>query len=211
MSMEALHRRWAALCAALRVEPAGGAALGDEVLQAWQRWPRRYHDCRHLQACVEAAAVTPARSPETVAWALWFHDAVYWPWRKDNEMRSARWACEAALALGLPDAFARRAHDLVMATAHGQTKVLEHDDDAQLVVDIDLGILGQPHPVYARYAADVRREYFWVLPRTWRRGRSAVLRHFLAQPAIYRTAAFRERFEATARANLEHELTSLGG
>jgi predicted metal-dependent HD superfamily phosphohydrolase len=210
---ETLREHWRQLCASLHLEGPGPQGLGERLLRAWRRWPRRYHDTRHLLACVDAAHRWRGElhDPQAVAWALWFHDAVYLPWRRDNEARSAELARRAALGLGLAPAFAERVHHLVMATAHGQAPLHAHDHDADWVVDIDLGVLGQPRPVYERYARDVRREYFWVLPGAWRRGRGAVLRHFLAQPAVYRRPAFRERFEQAARANLQHELDSLAG
>lgn len=208
---EILRERWRELCARLRLAGPGPQALCDRLLRAWRRWPRRYHGTRHLLACVQAAHEWRAlqHDPEAIAWALWFHDAVYVPWRRDNEARSAELARMAALGLGLAPAFAERVHHLVMVTAHGQSPAPVQDRDADWVLDIDLGVLGQPHAVYERYARDVRREYFWVLPWTWRKGRGAVLRHFLAQPAIYRTLAFRERYEQAARANLQHELSAL--
>lgn len=210
-SEETLRERWRELCAGLQLAGPGPQAMGERLLHAWRRWPRRYHDTRHLLACVEAAHQWAGRmdDPAAVAWALWFHDVVYMPWRRDNEARSAELARRAARGLGLAPAFAERVHHLVMVTAHGQAPVPANDPDADWVLDIDLGVLGQPRPVYERYARDVRREYFWVLPWAWRKGRGAVLRHFLAQPAIYRTAVFRERFEDAARANLQHELAAL--
>ncbi|MEW6704913.1 MAG: hypothetical protein AB1430_08695 [Pseudomonadota bacterium] len=205
-----LQAHWLRLCESLAIRGPGPVQMGQRLEQAWRRWPRRYHDTRHLQACVEAAQQWQAHmvDPAAVAWALWFHDAVYWPWRRDNEARSAELARNAALGLGLAPAFAQRVHHLVMLTAHGHAPAAR-DPDGDWLVDIDLGVLGQPRPVYERYARDVRREYFWVLPGRWRKGRGAVLRHFLGQPSIYRTPAFRERFEGAARANLQHELASL--
>jgi predicted metal-dependent HD superfamily phosphohydrolase len=144
-----------------------------------------------------------------VAWALWFHDAVYWPWSRRSEQRSADWARDSALALGLPAGFAQRVHALVMATAHLGAPHGDEGIDADWVVDIDLGILGQAPALYERYAHDVRREYFWVSGSRFRRGRAAVLRHFLAQPAIYRTPHFRNLLEAPARDNLQRELARL--
>jgi len=205
-----LRDRWAALCTALGVHGPGPAEAGEYLLCAWRRWPRRYHDTRHLAACVEAAVQWQHRmaDPQAVAWALWFHDAVYKPWRRDNEARSAEWARHVALGLGLAPAFAQRVHHLVMLTAHAQAPVVA-DADGDWVLDIDLGVLGQPPEVYQRYVRDVRREYFWVLPGAWRKGRAAVLRHFLAQPSIYSTPEFRERHEHAARENLQRELAAL--
>ena len=145
-----------------------------------------------------------------IAFALWFHDAVYLPWRRDNEQRSADMAARSAMRLNLGEPFARRAHALVMATAHLAGGAHDASDPAiDWVLDIDLGILGTPPEVYDRYEHDVRREYFFVLPRAWRTGRAAVLRHFLDQPVIYRTTHFRDRLEHQARSNLQRSLDLL--
>jgi predicted metal-dependent HD superfamily phosphohydrolase len=44
----------------------------------------------------------------------------------------------------------------ILATRHRDT---EPTDDAALVVDIDLSILGQPALVYREFEHNVRREY----------------------------------------------------
>ena len=193
-----------------------GTALADALARQYDRWPRRYHDARHLLACVRACeevrALVPA--PEAVAFALWFHDAVYRPWRSDNEARSAEQAALAARRWGQDEAFATRVRRLVLATAHlaGEPAPEAAADPATAwVLDIDLGILGTPADVYERYERDVRREYFFVGPKRWRRGRAAVLRHFLAQPRIYRTAHFHDLLEVRARENLERALQRLEG
>jgi predicted metal-dependent HD superfamily phosphohydrolase len=186
--------------------------LADSLLLQYGRWPRRYHDPRQLLFCVRAAEALRSHLAcvDAVAFALWFHDAVYWPWRRDNEARSAVQARESALRLGLSADFAEQAHSLVMATAHLAGPTAEASDPAaDWVLDIDLGILGAPAEAYERYERDVRREYFFVTPWAWRKGRAAVLRHFLDQPQIYRTEHFRTRLEQQARTNLERALRAL--
>jgi len=209
---DALRDHGHALARDLGIAHETGAALADALRVQYDRWPRRYHDARHLLACVRACAEVRASlpAPREIAFALWFHDAVYRPWRRDNEARSALQARRAALHLALGEAFAERVSRLVLATAHLADTGREHADPAtDWVLDIDLGILGSAPDAYDRYERDVRREYFYLMPRTWQRGRAAVLRHFLAQPAIYRTPHFRARLEAAARANLQRALERL--
>jgi len=210
---DSLRDHGEALASELGLARATGADLADALRRQYDRWPRRYHDARHLLACVRACAEVRALlpAPGEVAFALWFHDAVYLPWRRDNEARSALQARSAAQRLALGDAFGARVHALVLATAHLAARTGDADDPAtDWVLDIDLGILGAPPDAYDRYERDVRREFFWMGPRAWREGRAALLRHFLAQPAIYRTPHFHACLEAPAPANLERALARLG-
>lgn len=207
-----LRQRWRTLASGLGIDPHVATPIGEKLLRAWNRWPRRYHDLRHLQACLRAADAvsSQAQQPAAIAWALWFHDAVYWPWSKENERRSADWARDAARLCGLGSGFGATVHQLVMATAHG-AGAAPAEGDAALVIDIDLGILGQKPEIYDRYAQAVRREFFWVRSGDWRRGRAAVLRHFMERPRLFVSEHFFTLLENQARENLARELASLSG
>jgi predicted metal-dependent HD superfamily phosphohydrolase len=206
-----LREHGGALAGRLGVARDTGMAMADALRVQYDRWPRRYHDARHLLACVCAAESVRTLMPsaDAAVFALWFHDAVYRPWRGDNEARSAVQAQRAARRLGLGAAFAEQVGALVLATAHLAGSAPIADPAAAWVLDIDRGILGAVPALYDRYERDVRREHFFVTPARWRRRRAAVLRHFLEQPRIYRTAHFGARLEAPARANLQRALDAL--
>ncbi|WKB54197.1 HD domain-containing protein [Eleftheria terrae] len=207
-----LLAEWQALCERLGLAGRASVGVGETLLAAWQRWPRRYHDASHLLACIrhwrEAAA--QCQDADAVALALWFHDAVYWPWSKHNERRSADWARRFIHHSGLPgpraQELADRVEALVMATQHHNGAL---QGDARWVVDIDLAILGQPSEVYDQFEAGVRSEYRWVPAAAYAGGRSRVLRSFLDRPHIYATATFQQRYEQAARANIERALARL--
>jgi predicted metal-dependent HD superfamily phosphohydrolase len=83
------------------------------------------------------------------------------------------------------------------------------DDDARLVVDIDLSILGQDELVYDQFERSVREEYKWVPWFLYRRKRTEILRGFLDRESIYATEPFRQRYETAARTNLERAIRAL--
>src|SRR6185295_1221583 len=116
--------------------------------------------------------------------ALWFHDAVYDVHRHDNERRSADWARDALAGAGVAATAIARVEALVMATRHATTTPGSADEE--LLVDIDLAILGADAARFAEYAAQIRREYAHVADAEFRAGRSAVLAAFL--PATRSTA-----------------------
>lgn len=88
---------------------------------------------------------------------------------------------------------------LIMTTRHDATP---SDADEQLLVDIDLAILGATPERFAEYDAQVRAEYAWVPGFVYRMKRRSVLKAFLARPRLYGTDHFRARYEAQARRNL---------
>ena len=83
------------------------------------------------------------------------------------------------------------------------------DPDVQLLVDIDLSILGQPEDKFDEYEWQVRKEYEWVPENQFVAGRSEILRSFLDRLAIYSTRFFRNKYEAQARANIATSLARL--
>jgi predicted metal-dependent HD superfamily phosphohydrolase len=181
-----------------------------EELQARYSEPHRaYHTLQHLKECFAWFEQTRslARHPGDVAFALFYHDAVYDSHAHDNEARSAELAEDVLGEYVRGDAEPQRIVALIMATKHDAVPA---DNDAQLLVDIDLSILAAAPGRFDEYERQVRKEYDWVAPDAFREGRRRVLQQFVERPAIYSLPLFRERLEATARHNLERSLAELG-
>ena len=96
---------------------------------------------------------------------------------------------------------------LILATKH--TGDVPDTPDAAAFLDADLAILGAAEARYARYAADIRKEYEWVPEEPYRAGRRAVLEGFLERERIYRTAVMFDEGEGAARRNLPAEIDRL--
>ena len=82
--------------------------------------------------------------------------------------------------------------------------------DEEVLVDIDLSILGAAPGRFDEYERQVRAEYAWVPEFLFRRKRRQILDEFLARASVFSTAPMRERLEAPARANLGRSLERLG-
>jgi predicted metal-dependent HD superfamily phosphohydrolase len=182
----------------------------SRLQSAYAEKHRAYHTSRHIDECLSLLdeLTYTAGHPAEVECALWFHDAIYEPMSKSNEERSADWAAEFGIHVGVaPDAVARiRAH--IMATQHA---ALPADDDSRLVVDIDLAILGAAPTRYDEFERDVRREYRWVPGIVYRPKRAAILQSFLDRPRIYYWEPVYERFERKARTNVSGAVQTLIG
>ena len=191
----------------------GASAIDEDLcrqLMACYAEPHRhYHTLQHLDECfAHLEALRPQTDrPAEIAIALWFHDAIYRTRRHDNEEKSADWARSAALAAGVGRDVADRIHALILATRH---EAVAEGRDAEVLIDIDLAILGAEPARFAEYEAQVRREYASVIGPLYRHGRRKVLEGFAARPTIYASAAFREHREAQARANIARSLAALG-
>jgi predicted metal-dependent HD superfamily phosphohydrolase len=184
----------------------GPEELGADLVRRYSEPQRRYHTTEHLAEVLDHLDEL-APGNVTVRLAAWFHDAVYDPMRGDNEERSAVLAEETLPGAGVaPEVVAEVARLVRLTATHDP---VEGDRDGAVLCDADLAILGSSPDRYAAYAAAVREEYAAVPEEAFRAGRAGVLRSLLDLPALFRTPAARERWEATARHNMETELMLL--
>jgi predicted metal-dependent HD superfamily phosphohydrolase len=178
------------------------------LVAAYSETHRHYHSSKHICRCLREldSASNIADAPAEVELALWYHDAVYDPYSSDNEERSADWACSLLNRHNMSAARVERVRALILATRHAAPATTP---DAQLVVDVDLSILGAGDAAYAAFEADVRKEYRWVPSIMFRRKRADILESFLERPSIYNTEPFRVRYELRARHNLAAAIRAL--
>jgi predicted metal-dependent HD superfamily phosphohydrolase len=179
--------------------------LFHRLRSAYEEPHRHYHTLRHLEECL--AQLDIARSlavhPGEVELALWFHDAIYDVRRHDNEERCAEWVWTCATKHSLPGDICDRVRDLVLATRHDGAPT---EGDQQLLVDIDLSILGATEERYREYDAAIRKEYDWVPLIVFKFKRRSVMQGFLKRPHIFTTRCFADRYEKQARENIERSL-----
>jgi predicted metal-dependent HD superfamily phosphohydrolase len=182
----------------------------ERLQKAYAEKHRHYHTSEHINQCLaELDRVRHlARQPEEVEIALLFHDAIYVTRSKNNEAKSAAWATKFLAKSGVDSARVQRVHDLIMATTHDASI---GDLDSQLLVDIDLSILGADRETYLRFESDIRREYWWVPSEIFGRTRAAILQSFLDRDSIYQTPTFRDRLENEARKNVALAVAALNG
>jgi predicted metal-dependent HD superfamily phosphohydrolase len=208
--------------------------MHDYLAQHWQRWwkdvgatgdvdqvfhiiatrysepHRAYHTLAHLEHCFREFDQSKhlAYHRLTLELALWLHDVIYDPQSSRNEDESAKLARELCRVMGLGDNFGKLVVQLILATKHTNQPVYRRN--AQLLLDIDLAILGQPPERFWEYERQIRQEYAWVPETAYREGRKRVLEGFLKRRLIYRTWSFQERYEDQARDNLTESIRTLG-
>ena len=200
---------WVQLLARFSVEPVAAYPVFDRLIEAYSEPHRHYHTLEHLSEMFKVAGklMDSANDPAAIQLAIWFHDAIYDSHAKDNEDRSASLAVELLKTLGVSEATLTHVRSMILATAHvGSDSV---DSDSEILLDADLAILSAEEKRYARYAADVAKEYSWVEESAYRAGRTKVLESFLKRQRIYRTARMFAAAEEAARRNLAAEIARL--
>jgi predicted metal-dependent HD superfamily phosphohydrolase len=191
----------------MTLDPQLRERLWSELLPRYSEPHRAYHNVQHINECLQEfqSAKHLAHDPGAVELAILYHDAIYDPTRHDNEDASATLAASKLNGLLLNPKL-ETIRTLIAATKHNN---IPTDPDAQLIVDIDLAILGQPVPRFEEYEIQIRREYQFAPESIFRQKRAEILESFLARRRIYSTTFFQSRYEKTARQNLQMSLTRL--
>ncbi len=203
--------RWQKLGQMLGVSANEWTNSYTKLLKAWSSPGRYYHSLDHLDAMLGLLERFQHQAHDWpgLLLAAWYHDAIYDPRASDNEAQSARWFLEEAHSWKLAREQCERVVELIRLT---QTHTAHPEDqDAQLLLDADLAILGTSPEEYARYAQAIRQEYAWVPEDAYRRGRTQVLERFLQRARIYQTEELYREREVAARSNLRKEYASLTG
>jgi len=139
--------------------------------------------------------------------AIWFHDAIYVPLRKDCELRSSLFMkalVGEAMSPGEVDVdVLPEAQCIILSTRYHMVNVglLEN---AKLVMDLDLSHFAREEDVFL-YADKLIKEEFlpFVGEEEYEKGRREFFQKLMSRKNIFRTDLFIENFEAKARENIE--------
>lgn len=193
----------------------GTSSDADEVFEKiaalYAQPHRRYHTARHIDHCLAQfdSAATLMKDEDAVEMALWFHDAIYEIPSTENERRSAEMFVD--LTRGRVSAsFAQNVYDMILITVH-QVPATRPDD--KYVVDIDLSSFALPWDEFKRDSDAVRAEHTHLDDREFYQAHTKFMQNLLARPHFFATDFFRNRYESSARGNLERlirELESAG-
>lgn len=169
----------------------------DRLIENYQEPHRRYHTAEHLYACFRVLDDFYPEANLPIQFALWFHDVVYDTHSDENEEKSGEIALEELDRLGL-EPF--NVYDLILATKHDGPP---HGEEAKIVVDVDLSILGETPDAYRQYEQQIRQEYEWVPEKVFWAYRRSLLKQFMDGDWIFYTEPLRRSdYERRAWLNL---------
>lgn len=206
-----MRDRWMALAGCTQAS----VRVGEDLVARWSEPHRRYHNLEHLARVLDGVDEFGEHADDLTAvrFAAWFHDAIYdssagsSAGSEANEELSAQLAETELPPLGVPDKRVAKVVRLVRLT---RGHMVDRDDrNGAVLCDADLAVLGGAPEQHAAYARAIRAEYADIPDELFRPGRAAILRSLLELPALFRTAAARDRYEVRAHENLAAEISVL--
>ncbi|MEN9443447.1 MAG: hypothetical protein RIS47_337 [Bacteroidota bacterium] len=185
-----------------------GDRLWETIRVQYSQTHRVYHNLNHIYSLVKDLVPVSSylKQPDAIYLAAFFHDIVYFPKLKDNELQSAIFARTELEYLSVPRQVLQLIESAICAT---QTHIAGSDTDIAVLIDADLAILGKDAAIYAAYAQQIRKEYAHIPEVYYRQGRRKVLERFLARTQIYSTPFFYQLYETSARTNILEECKML--
>jgi len=187
-------------------------ALVDKLLKEielkYSTTGRFYHNMSHLDHLI--AELYPLKDQiadwDTIVLSVAYHDIVYNPLKKDNEVRSASIAVDRLNKLNVSGIRKEKCREQILST---RMHAASENPDTDYFTDADLSILGADPELYLEYSRRIRKEYKYFPDLLYKPGRRKVLMRFLAMTNIFKTKYFQDKYEAQARFNLTNELKSL--
>ncbi|MEL6191236.1 MAG: hypothetical protein AAFR66_04270 [Bacteroidota bacterium] len=206
MDKPQLHELWLSLFTRLDLEEKEAEKVWQYLLKQYGSKGRAYHNLTHISSMMSLWKTHQAEfeDEDILAFSIFFHDIIYNPLRKDNELKSAEYASTILQKAGVQQERIQHCYQQILLTKSHQGPDLTQD--AKYLLDFDLEILGRDWEAYEEYTQQIRKEYRiypWLL---YKQGRKAVLHHFLELPTIYQTPIFQKSLESKARENLQKEL-----
>ncbi|MFK8010865.1 MAG: N-methyl-D-aspartate receptor NMDAR2C subunit [Marinicellaceae bacterium] len=180
----------------------------SQLQSSYNQKHRHYHSVHHIDAVLKHLKKTRhlANDYEALETALWFHDAIYKIFSSTNELDSANWAQQFLQDNQVNNKFISKVHGLIMVTLHN---AIPQESDEQLMVDIDLSILGTDPATYQLFEKWIRKEYQLIPAFIYKKKRKAILSEFLQRDRIYSHEYFYEKLETKARINMKQAIQNL--
>lgn len=209
---------WLTLMQELGLARSQWQPFWSELERLYREKHRAYHRLKHIGQFLDYLHAHTVGGNPSVALriAVFFHDAIYDPTRKDNEYRSwllAKTFIESMIA----DAVLRaqllcQVEAFIMATAsHVDKHAVQgvKQEELDLFLDCDLLILAASPRAYDVYCRQIRFEYSHFSDSDYKAGRKAFLSKFVEVPVLFRTPAVKAKVDRRARRNMRRELETL--
>lgn len=172
---------------------------------------RTYHNMTHIMECLTELENFPSssldgftyRDIQIVEKTIWYHDAVYNPYSKENERQSALLLQEGSWYADMINKLVRNA---IWATARHHVTQNDLSPATKVMLDIDLSGFGKSTSECLENGENVRREYYKTNDTDFYTGRLNFLRTIRKRESLYYTDYFKEKYHMQSQKNLNLEV-----
>ncbi|MBB5267047.1 hypothetical protein [Algibacter amylolyticus] len=178
----------------------------SEIEKHYTSKSRHYHNLEHLEnMLIELENVkSQIRNLDTLLFSIYYHDIVYKATRSDNEHQSA---------IVFEKRINKTSFDGIIDCMNQIEATKEHkhstDNDTNILLDLDLSVLGKSTEEYSKYSKNIRKEYRVYPDFMYRKGRKKALKNIIELNSIFKTDYFISKYESQAKENLKFELEQL--
>lgn len=178
----------------------------NEIEKNYSSKSRHYHNLGHLKNMITELdkVQSDVKNLDTLMFAIYYHDIVYKATKSNNEHQSA---------LTFKNRITKTSFKNLRECMHQIEATKEHklsnDNDTNILLDLDLTILGKSYKEYKRYCDNIRKEYNIYPDFMYRKGRRKALKSILELDYIFKTDFFKQEYENQAKENLMLELKQL--
>lgn len=176
----------------------------QELVKRYSEPHRHYHNLEHISMLFAAASGHGIRLSTPQMLAIFYHDAVYDPTRKDNEEKSNELFLEHHAGTLIKD-YTIRVSNMIFDTKFHRSD----DHESQVILDLDLCGFGYDYSTFQYTTSLVRKEYSHLSDDVWLANRKLFLESLLNRKYIFNTHWGRDFYEIKARRNIERELLTM--
>lgn len=178
----------------------------SEIEKNYSSKSRHYHNLEHLENMLTELdkVKSQIQNLDALLFSIYYHDIIYKPTKSDNEHQSALVFEKRISQTSFPN-LGECMTQIELTKEHK----LSTDNDTNLLLDIDLSILGKSPEEYQQYCKSIRKEYRIYPDFMYRKERIKVLKSILELDAIYKTDFFKQAYENQARENITLEINQL--
>jgi len=229
-NIDFLKQQWQIACSYLSVPEEQTRIWYWKLFQLYAEGWRKYHNIKHVSALLQQISKESSLSAQDRCYlilAAYFHDAIYIPQSKDNELESAmllkrffddavrkeKKGEDAKEGLSTQEqAMADSLYNLILQTKnHLSSDPQQHAKTLELdlfFLDLDLNILASEEKAYFEYANNIRAEYSHFNDEQFNKGRLAFLKNIVKYEKIFRSERLKSLNEK-AFGNMNKEIQVL--
>lgn len=208
--MKQLQEKWNRFAQIVGFDSNSAQATFSLLDSLYSEPQRKYHTWAHITTVLTLAQQFKQSIQDPISFeaAIWFHDAIYVPYRHDNEKNSAYLADCVLRTSRLQDEQIRNCIEIIISTEYTQMRKPDRGDSA-LFHDLDFAIFAFPLEQVLAYDNNIHDEFLCATQITETEffvQRKLFLTNLLHKQELFKAVESKKTWEQQARENITYLL-----